>query len=216
MKSSQLKNFAMIVLALASLAACAPANNSAQTARVGSGNGGTVGPNGISVAGCHGTVGRIYDASNSTTSFESRMKGLISANASPSYFGTIDGSATSTQTCVGLDGRLSVDSSGKINIAGSSMKMTVYDSYAVTGDAQGTIEEAYVINFTSATSGTLNGKTFTLQFTDSFGTIQFSGDISTGVATGTVQFQNYKHADGATPASGNLGTFSIPTASFAN
>ena len=210
MTGSTFKNFAVLVLVLAGLAACAPAKNPATSARPGVGTE-LVPSGGSSVISCHGNAGRIYDAGGTAASFESRVKALLSATATSSLFGTIDGSASSSQTCVGLEGHLALDASGNISAATSRMKISVYDSLAANG-----AEEAYVINFAKATSASVNGNSYVLQFADDYGVIQFTIDLARGTSTGTVTFQNYKHVDNATPASGNLGTFAIPTASFAN
>ena len=205
-----LKNFAMLVLALASLAACAPAKNASTSVRPGAGTPVDVSGT-FAVVRCHETAGRIYATGPSAAGFDSRVKDLLSANAASTSFGSIDGSATSTQTCVGLDGHLALDSSGNINAASSSMKISIYDSLAASG-----AEIAYLINFTKATSASSSGNRHILKFEDDFGLIQFTIDVANGTSSGTVSFQNYKHVDNLTPASGVLGTIAIPTASLMN
>jgi ABC-type amino acid transport substrate-binding protein len=201
---------ALAFLALASLSACAPAKMTTTSAAR---SAGLVG-NSVNSISCKGKAGRVYSASGS--SLEQGVLGLVSATDNPNLFGTIDGSATATQTCVALEGRLSYDASGAVNLSQTSMTLTIYDSKVGSVDANGSTIEGFEITFAKATSGqVLADKSFTLQFSDSYGTIQFSGTVGSAV-TGTINYQNYSsYATGVANASGTLGAFTIPAASFA-
>jgi hypothetical protein len=218
MMFSTVQKTVMILFALASLAACSSAKNMS-AARNASDVGAVGNQTSVNGVSCKGNSGRIYDGGTAGASgtFEQRIKGLVSATVDPSYFGSIDGSMNSTQTCVAFEGRLNTDASGNVNVSQSNLKITVYDSYVGTADVDGGTIEPYVIQFSAASSGQVNasGKTFSIQFKDEYGEINLSGSFAQATTTGTMNFKNYKSFDNASsPASALLGAFSIPTASF--
>lgn len=216
MTLSVLKKTILITLAGFSLMACGRGNNNGMTVRNANGAGLTS-PNGSLVSGgsCYGSKGRIFDAASSAH-FEQRVKGLVSATVNPAEFGIIESSATATKTCVALEGRLSFDSTGTVDLNQSTLKIIIYDSYVGQKNINGESIEAYVIQFSAASAGQINlsNKNFSLQFKDEYGEIQLTGVVTSTTTTGSLSYQNYKSFDNGAAAASVLGDFSIATSSF--
>ncbi|MBK9322623.1 MAG: hypothetical protein IPM97_06655 [Bdellovibrionaceae bacterium] len=213
---SNIKKWTMSMALAVVLTACSSAKTTSVGARSAEG---LVGAGAVSGTSCKSHNGRIYEStSNQGASFEQRVKGLISATVDPSYFGAIEGSKTATQTCVAIEGRISYDvSSGAVNLSQSNLKITIYDSFVGTNNSNNEPIEPYVIQFTGAAAGRVivAEKSFNLQFKDEVGEINLTGNLSQTMTTGNVSYQNYENFNSNSPASGFLGDFSIPTASFA-
>ncbi len=196
------------------LAACSSGKTTSVGARSAQGVTGTGVVSGVS---CKSHSGRIYSSANAQgATFEQRIKGLVSATVDPAYFGAVDGSVSATQTCVAIEGRLSHDSAGVVNLSQSTLKITIYDSMVGTNNSNNEIIEPYVIQFTSAAEGSVNvsTKSFLLQFKDEYGEVNLTGNFSQATTTGTVSYQNYTSFDSNSPAASALGDFVMPTASF--
>jgi len=207
----------VLLLALVCLSACSQQNFATQSGRS-TANAIVNNTNTMSGTTCSTAIGRVYDSSSvsSSQTFEQRVKALLSASANPTSFGTIDGSQTATQTCVMMEGRLNYDSSGNVNASLSTLKLTIYDSYVGQKDTSGNTITPSVITFSSASSGQVdvNGKSFTLKFSDSYGEIDLTGNFAQTTTTGTMSFQNTTSFDQSASSSGVLGAFSIGTSAF--
>jgi hypothetical protein len=203
-----MKQIVLLVFTMMTLVACSKSAELGCTARGGSD--GSLGGNNLNFVACNGGAGRIYGGS-SATSFEQQVKSLVSATLDPSQFGSIDGSSSSTQTCVAMEGSLNFDSSGNLETSQSSLKITIYDSYVALKSYP-----AYVINFSAGSSGQKDNsqKTFTAQFKDAYGEINISGSFASSPATGSITFQNYQNYKGGAGTSGTLGAFSVSSSSF--
>jgi len=161
---------------------------------------------------------RVYDSgSASGTTFEQRVKGLLSALVDPQYFGTISGDANSTQTGVTIEGRIRYDSAGKIQTSQSSLKLVVTDSFVGQKDGEGKTVTAYPIQFNSASSGEVHSdRTFSAVFKDTLGEITVTGTLGGSTVTGKISYVNYTSFDGSAGASGDLGSFTLPTCAWSN
>ncbi len=209
------------VVVFGTMVACSQ-NTNFRSAR---GMGGVTGDTGVTGSGssnCGNTTqatGRVYDGGGSASSetFEQRVKGLLSASIDPSYFGTISGDNSNASTGVSMEGRISYDSSGNLNVSQTNLKLTVTDSYVGQTDSTGAVVQAYPMGFSTASSGAVNlaAKTFSVVFKDNYGEITVTGSFSGSIATGTISYANYQTAvAGKNPSSGNLGSFQISTCSF--
>lgn len=210
------KKITMILVAMTALVACAKGNDS----RSGRTNN-NVGVSGGTSTTC-GTntqsVGRVYDNDASGTSFEQRVKGLLSALVDPQYFGTISGNANDAQTGVTIEGRLRYDSNGNILLEQSHLKLMVTDSYVGQKDSNGATIQAYPIQFSAASSGNMNlaTKTFTLLFKDRYGEVTVTGTVDGSTVRGSISYNNNTSYNNSTPASGLLGAFQIATCAWIN
>lgn len=215
------KKILMVMMAVVALAACSKGGQDRSARPV---SGGPLGPSGNGGGVCGNSqqsVGRIFDSNGlgAPYTFEQRVKGLISASADPAAFGTISGSAQDPQTGVTLEGRFYYDNTGAIVLDKSNLSITIYDSFVGQKDVNtGQIIESYPITFSAASGGQVDvtTKTFTLQFKDGYGEVNFTGRIDGATVTGTIHYQNYVGYNNSTPASGVLGAFSIPTCAFVN
>ncbi len=213
-----IKKLTVIFFAVSVLASCAKKSED-RTAR-GSGPALGVAGNTSTCGTGQQSVGRIYEANNidSTSTFEQRVKGLISATVDPQYFGTISGNGNDAQSGVTIEGRLRYDGNGSVLLDQSNLKITIYDSYVGQKDSSGNAVQAYPINFNTASAGTMNlqTKVFTLQFKDTYGEVTLNGTVNASTVTGTVSYQNYTSYKGGQAAAGNLGTFTIATCGLVN
>jgi hypothetical protein len=167
-------------------------------------------------------VGRIYEsgntASNSSLTFEQRVKGLLSATVDPQFFGTISGSGNDAQNGVTIEGRLRYDANGTVLLDQSNVKIMIYDSFVGQLDSQQQVIQAYPINFNAAAAGTMNlqTKVFMLKFKDEFGEITLNGTVNAANVSGTISYQNDKNVTGGSLSAGFLGEFSIATCGWIN
>ncbi|MBS1970290.1 MAG: hypothetical protein JSU04_08275 [Bdellovibrionales bacterium] len=214
---TQLMKIMLSVVVFGTMVACSQ-NTDLRSARATGIATGVTGSGSSSCGTTTQTTGRIYDGGGTSSyTFEQRVKGLLSSSIDPSYFGTISGSSSSTSTGVSMEGHIAFDSSGNLNISQTNLKLTVTDSYVGQTDSTGAVVQAYPINFSSASSGTVNlsAKTFSVVFKDNYGEITVTGSFSSSMATGTVSYANYQTAvAGNYPSSGTLGSFQISTCSF--
>lgn len=205
-----------IVLALLvvfSLSAC----NQKKSGGSGRLNPGQAGP--LNTAQCSSAdqaIGRVFESSvaGSNVPFEQRVKGLLAATVNPQYFGTISGNGQSAQNGVTLEGRLQYNpQSGAVVLEQTNLRLTIYDSFVGQADEGGSPIQPYVINFETATSGTVNVATnqFTLQFGDQYGSVSVTGQMAGTTVTGTISYQNTTNFDGSAGYGGTLGDFSIST-----
>lgn len=210
--TSPMKKIMMILVAMTALVACSKSNDS-RPARA-NGNVGVSGGGSSSTCTTAGqATGRVYDNGVSGTSFEQRVKGLLSASVDPQYFGTISGNGNDAQTGVTIEGRLRYDSNGNILLDQTNLKLIVTDSYVGQKDSNGATIQAYPIQFSTASSGNMNlsTKTFTVLFKDSYGEVTVTGTVNGSVVSGSISYNNYVSYDNSTPASGSLGAYQIAT-----
>lgn len=133
---------------------------------------------------------------------------LVSATISPQEFQGI---------CkTNFSAALSFDSSGNIIAAKSSILIQIVDGLVGTVINGKTIQP-YEIQFANAVSGVYqsNGY-FQATFSDNYGQFYIQGNIAGATASGTVSFQNSVAVAGYQPASGNLGTFTMPASLIAH
>lgn len=164
-----------------------------------------------------GAVGRVFDdsSSSSSTSFEERVRGLISADYDPSSIGSISSTNAPSATCVTLQGTLRFDSAGNLAAGESNLALAVYDSNSTQLDVSGKVAGPFPINFKSAKIGNLNrDQAFTVTFEDPLGTLVMSGSIVQGQARGIIQYANLQSFNGGAGAQGLLGAFAINTSSL--
>lgn len=210
------KKITMILVATFSLVACSKKSEDRSARQTGAAVGVT--GNSPTCSTAQQAVGRVYDASNSVSSFEQRVKGLLSATVDPQFFGTISGNGNDAQNGVTIEGRLRYDGSGNILLDQTNLKLTIYDSFVGQKDSSGNIIAAYPIQFNTATGGSVNlqTKTFTIQFRDNYGEVVLTGNINASTVTGTITYQNFVSFNGTQPSGGALGAFSIATCGWIN
>lgn len=132
---------------------------------------------------------------------------LVSATISPQSFGNI---------CkVNFSAVLQFDSAGNIVPSGSTVLIQIVDDW-VGQVLNGKTIAPYEIEFTNAASGVYNRASgaFQATFSDAYGSFILTGTVSGATATGSVYFQNTVAVDGYSPVGGQLGTFTIPTATL--
>ncbi len=172
--------------------------------------------------------GAIYDSTDlmsglSYGSFESRVKGLLSATVDPAEVGAISGLNNDT-TGVRFQGVIKIDTNGNVVSAQSQLFLKVYDSYSVSGqtDSNGNAFQPISITFDrlagQSVTGQLNRSTGigTFIFKDQFGDIRFDGQLSNdGYFKGTVSYRNTVTVmTGQSPSAGTLGQFIIASCAF--
>lgn len=162
------------------------------------------------------SVGTIYDQAGQqslslTTSFETRVKGLLSATINPIDVGTIS-SAANDQTGVRFQGSIKVESNGSVNLQQTKILIQVYDSFVLQSAIDGSNQfQAIPIEFISAAEGQFNPQTGTgyVVFRDQYGEIRFDGNLSGDYFSGQVSFRNSVNVTGASAAQGVLGQFYV-------
>ncbi|MNL20971.1 hypothetical protein D3C87_1422430 [compost metagenome] len=201
------------MLSSSGLVACS--QDSFSTVRTAS-NGGATGGNGSAGGGfptsCSSTtVGKIYDpAGAASAGFDSQVKAFVSATLNPTLLGSVSGDINAA-TGIDLKGSWSFDSTGSLVLSGAAVSIEIFDSYVGTKDSNGETILPYTIDFSSASSGSINRSTgqFTVVFRDSYGSITFTGTKGSTYSEGTVTFANTTAVSGYSPASGTLGSFKI-------
>lgn len=152
-------------------------------------------------------VGTIYGSASNAANFEQQVKLFLSANMSPDEIGTISSGPTDS-TGVRFSGAIKLDSNGSVNLSQSHIKITVYDSYFLSGEAA----EPIPVRIDRAHSGQFNLQNGqgSVIFKDSYGEIRLEGRIEGQFFRGTVSYANTVHVvNGSAPASGILGDFYI-------
>lgn len=205
-----MKKLIAIVLPLFVLVACNPSKNANKISIQNANTNSVVG--GLNSSTCTNgasKIGTIYDSSSSATSFEERVKALLSATVAYSDIGQIS-SGPSDSTGIRFSGVIKLDQNGNVVPAQTSMSIRVYDSYVLNGQG-----DAIPIDFTSAKGAQIQGQ-FNLStgagyvsFTDNYGVVRFDGKLDAQNFSGTVQFQNSTNVNGGAGASGTLGQFYV-------
>lgn len=212
------KNILMMLILLATAAACTKSNRNSS----GRETPGALGPANTtgSCATPQQALGWVYEnnAAGTAVPFEQRVKALIAATVDPKYFGTISGQPTGGQNGVTMEGRLRYDAQGTVLLDQTYLKLTIYDSYVGQKDSSGTPVQPYPINFNTAAAGQVNPTTkqFTVRFKDNYGEVTLTGALNNSTAVGTLSYQNYTNFDGSPGASGVLGGFNIPACAWFN
>lgn len=212
------KNLILTILVMAVLAGCKNNSNSPRGVVSRNTGNGVVSPvfgAGVACANGQSNIGTIYDQSGGfglgTTSFQDRVKALLSASVNPAEIGTISSGPTDT-TGVRFQGVIKVDSAGQVTLASTRMKILVYDSYVLESQysTNGQKYEPIPIEFTSAVEGRFDstGSGFVL-FRDQYGEIRFEGRFDAQYFSGTVSFRNTQAVGGGTAAQGTLGQFYV-------
>jgi len=209
----------MSFVLLASLAACSKGTEfrAARTSQAAAVTGNNSPTCGVTTQ----ATGRIFDSGVADGfTFEQRVKGLLAASIDPAEFGSISGDSNSTTTGVSFAGKISFEANGNVKVNSSILALTVTDSLVGQMNDKGHLVTAYPMNFSSASSGTINttAKTFTVVFKDSYGEITLTGSYKNAMTTGSISFVNYSTVSttttGSFPTSGVLGSFQVPTCSF--
>lgn len=203
----------LIGLSLMMLTACKPPTKSGvrtYTTNENNNATGTGGTAGIPACAAYtAATGSVYDAQGNTQ-FEQRVKSFLSATMDPSEVGSIS-PGYSDSTGIRFNIQVAINrQNGQVILERSAMKMAVYDSYFLTGQAQ----PIPVGPITGAIAGQFNLQTGvgSVTFRDNYGTIKFEGKIDSQFATGVVTYVNTTTVvSGGTPAQGTLGDFKITT-----
>jgi len=178
------------------------------------------------------TYGTIYEQSYSVQSyqsvqynstFEDRIKGLLSVLINPSEVGSIS-NLDNDSTGVRFQGTVKLDQNGNVVSSQSKLYIKVYDSYILNGqlDSSGQKYSPIPISFENKNGQTVSGN-INLQtgagaiiFRDQYGDIRFDGQFdNSGLFKGTVSYTNtVTVVQGQAPSSGILGQFYIARCAF--
>ncbi len=232
MKTMILKSFlALFVGSFLILSACAKKSNTS-TNRSGTtlrGNG-IVGPNGglntSQLANTRCTDGssgwgRLYDDGTlSGTAFRDAYANFLSAVMDPQYLGNLDGSSYSSSTGVNMELKLKIVNN-QLDLSQTRFTMEINDSNVGQAGSDGQTMTAITVGYSNASSGQIsnvNGNTgnFQLVFTDSYGTVNVTGNFNGTEARGNVTFTNTASYDSSSPRSGKLGTFYMKSCGLFN
>lgn len=153
-------------------------------------------------------VGKIYGTSYS---FENDVKGFVSATLSPDQLGQI-GYDINSPTGIDFYGSFQFDSNGQLVPQNTTVRIRIFDSYAVSQNGQPAMVAPYEIVVNQAFSGSIQRSgsmsSFNVTFKDEYGEFTFRGNVNqNGIASGTVSYRNYVAVPGYSPASGTLGQF---------
>ena len=97
----------------------------------------------------------------------------------------------------------------------SNLKILIYDEYVGQTDSNGKTVDAYPIQFSSASHGSMQNGTLTVTFKDSYGEITLSGTVNSQTYQGRMDFVNYKSYTGDTAnRSGTLGNIEVMANGF--
>ena len=154
-------------------------------------------------------VGMIYDSA-AGSQFRDRVAAFVSATMDPNGLGEISGDPNAS-TGIDLVMSVKVNAQGQVQ-SGSTLDLGIYDSYVGQNDQNGKLIEPYSLHISQRVQGVANPQTgeFSVQFSDEYGAILFTGKMDQKTIQGTVQFQNSQSYIGGTPASGTLGQFVLP------
>lgn len=156
-------------------------------------------------------VGKIY---GTDYRFENDVKGFVSATLSPDQLGQI-GYDINSPTGIDFYANFQFDSNGQVVPQNTNVKIRIFDSYSVSQNGQPAMVQPYEISALQAHSGSIqrnNGMagSFNVVFKDEYGEFAFNGSVNqNGIASGTVTYRNYVAVSGYSPASGNLGQFTM-------
>lgn len=157
-------------------------------------------------------VGYVTPGSPTTGTFRDSVAGLISATVNPSQLGSIANSQPDASTGVDVQLHLAL-SNGQLNVSGSQLQLTIYDSFVGTMNSDGTQVMPITLGLSPAVSGQVNqsSRTFNITFSDSYGSVTLQGAWNDSTVQGTISYSNTQNAAGGSPASGMLGNFLAPT-----
>lgn len=210
-----MKQIILLSILVLAFGGCNPKKESKRTAGMRTAISGTTGsytPTTYSCGQNLSSIGAIYDQGSSFNgSFESRVKGLLSATIDPSEVGQIS-SAPNDSTGVRFQGQIKLDSNGNVDLAQTKMVIKVYDSYVVQSATDGSNQyQAIPIEFAQAAGGQFNMQTGSgyVVFRDQYGEIRFDGNLSGDYLSGQVSFANTTNVTGGAAASGVLGQFYV-------
>lgn len=211
-----MKKVVLLTLIALSFVGCNPNKDSSKrtsgNARVATVAGTTNGAFTQSYCGANlSNVGTIYDQTNSSYNFETRVKGLLSATINPAEVGQIS-SGPSDQTGVRFQGQIKVESNGSVNLSQTKLLIKVYDSYVLQSAVDGSNQyQPIPIEFTSAAAGQFSLQTGSgyVVFKDQYGEIRFDGNLSGDYFTGQISYSNATNVAGGAASSGVLGQFYV-------
>ncbi len=172
----------------------------------------------LSVSGIQ-LAGSVTSTTQNQAQFQAAAVGYLSTDVAPNYIGQVSVTPTSTS---------GIFFGGTVTLAAGSMKGYAGQGATIQSTSQFAIQiidsnpqvpntpaiPAFV--YTTAT-GTIQGTTAQLQFSDAYGTITMNGtvDVPNNNFTGTMTFDNNVLFDGTSPGhAGTLGQFTIPLCSF--
>lgn len=209
MKKSFFKKSIVGVLAFAALSLSACGKKESSAVRV-AGRGTNTGQAQVAVTNtCSNSSmawGKIFD-SYASSQFEAQVKNFVSATLDPQSLGSISGDIND-KTGIDFSGSFQFDSQGRLVPGTSNVLIKIFDSF-VGQVFNGQKIEPYVVEFTTATEGSIDRTTrqFEVKFKDSYGEIVFQGRYNDQTVEGTVRYANDTAVAGYSPASGALGSF---------
>ncbi|MBX3042058.1 MAG: hypothetical protein KF789_15235 [Bdellovibrionaceae bacterium] len=197
----------VFLLAAALLVGC----GGVQDSRVGT-SAGMAGAFGGTCADGTSAVGEVYEASNDSTKMTEQARGLVSATLVPTSLGTVPARG-------GIDLELKIPrnllASGSF-LTGASLsgkiRLLIKDSWTGTVDTttKKTIQ-AYPVSISKISNAGRNAfGSYEVVFSDQYGSMTVTFTSTGQRVSGTISYQNLIHVQGQTPASGLLGSFSIP------
>lgn len=171
------------------------------------GNQGVVGQYPQKCANGQDAVGMIFDGGQALN-FQNQVAAYVSSWMDPNQLGTVDGSASSTQTGIDLMGKLKFNSAGAIIRESSGLEISIIDSNYLQGN-----QKISVANYNQkAVNGQMNYNTrnFEASFQDQYGMLKIAGQFDQNFAWGQISFSNTRSVNSAiAPQSGTLGAFRI-------
>lgn len=206
MKLHQSYKVALLV-AFLGLAACGKTSDNRSASR------GTTGMLAETCADGSKATGAVYDTAG--YGFRENFIALLSATMNPNDIGEISGVRGAS---TGVDMRLRIGRTaggGSVTVANTKLNLIIYDSYV--GQAS-TINPGQAIQpltiSMNASNVASNGNELVITFGDQYGTITAHLQGTNPNFTGTLEFANYQSATGGSPASGQLGSFVVPSCGF--
>jgi hypothetical protein len=167
------------------------------------------------------TWGDVISDNYDSATFEAQFKALMGATIPAEYIGTIsgqEGDSTGVRfwgVVTLQSGRLNPNGGSYGNLSTSSkLRIVIWDSFAGQTDSSGKTIPEYPIFMPKLASGSINGKSADLTFSDSYGSIRLNGTFDSSTFEGTMSFTNSRQADGSAGASGTLGHFRVDTCGF--
>lgn len=161
--------------------------------------------------------GRLFDdGTMAGTAFRDNYANYLSVAMDPQALGTLDGSSYSTATFVNMELKLKIVNN-QLDLSQTRLTIEINDSNVGQAGSDGQPLTAISIPYSNASSGQItnvNGNTgsFQLVFTDSYGTVNVSGNFNGTDARGNVTYNN---TSGAT-SNGKLGAFYMKSCGLFN
>lgn len=156
-------------------------------------------------------IGSVFGNGSNGMSFEQAVQGLVSATLDPRSLGAVSGERGSTN---GVQLRLFLKRTSNYSASSDSrIELRIVDSYTGTKDSSGKLIQAYPIVINGASQAIVDStrQQFNITFADSYGKVQVIGWWNQQLMSGTISYENSRHATGGVPASGLLGSFELPT-----